>query len=601
MPTTLNVQNHVKGIFARALGQAFPAIRADVALQAANPRFGDYQCNNAMAIFRSFGPELKGEGINTAKDVGEKIVACLPTDAKDKVFETTTVAPAGFVTVKLKDSFLVGLVTDIVANGVAFESSPKRRVVIDFSSPNIAKEMHVGHLRSTVIGEACARILEFAGHEVHRLNHTGDWGTQFGMLIEHLQDEFPDFQKARPPLSDLVTFYKAAKKRFDEDEAFKGRARQKVVALQSGEPAARTAWTMLCDISREEFQKVFDRLDVTLTERGESFYNPLIAPLVKQLEQRGLVQESNGAKVIYTPRISEVPLMAVKSDGGFGYDSTDLACIYHRLFVMRAEWIIYVTDAGQENHFLSIFDAAAQAGWHRPVADHRGGQPIIPGQDHFITRCDHMGFGVVTGEDGKKFKTRSGETVKLVDLLDEAVARARTELVTRQATQEDKLTDAELDAAAAKIGYSAVKYADLKGNRITSYAFSFDKMLDPKGNTAVYLLYAYARIQQMKIKAGVDVGKVDLKELKLGEAAERALALHLLQFPEIIEAILQDLNIHRLAEYLYGLCTHLATFYTKCKVVGTPEQNSRLLLIEATRKVMLQGFHLLGIQELDRI
>jgi arginyl-tRNA synthetase len=384
-----------------------------VQLVPANPKFGDYQCNNAMGIFKEHGAAL---GFKNGIAVGQAITKCIPTN---DILSSVEVGGPGFVTVKLNPKWLETQVQSLVKTEIEYQDAPRKRVVVDFSSPNIAKDMHVGHLRSTIIGESTSRILEFCGHEVHRLNHVGDWGTQFGMLIEYMKEKFPNFQKETPNVSDLQEFYKAAKKRFDDDEAFKEKARLSVVDLQSGGEYARAAWQKICDVSRAAYQKIYDRLGITLLERGESFYNPLIAPIVAELKARGLVKDSDGAMCFFTPRVADIPLMAVKSDGGYGYDSTDLAAIYHRLFIMRADWIIYITDMGQETHFHMIFDAAEQAGWHRPPA----------------TRCDHMGFGVVQGEDKKKFKTRSGETVKLNDLLDEAVERAHTEVKKRVAEQ----------------------------------------------------------------------------------------------------------------------------------------------------------------------
>jgi arginyl-tRNA synthetase len=280
----------------------------------------------------------------------------------------------------------------LLVNGVEYKvSNSFRKVVVDFSSPNVAKEMHVGHLRSTIIGETTARILEFAGYHVLRFNHIGDWGTQFGMLIEFMMETYPDFMTTPPPISDLQSFYKLSKAKFDSDDAFKLRSQQRVVKLQRGDEFSRAAWKMICDISRTAFSQIYDRLDITIFERGESYYNDLIPPMVKELKDTGLIVESKGAQCIFT-NVDDVPLMVVKSDGGFGYDSTDLAAVHDRLKVEKAAWVIYVTDIGQESHFLKIFEAARLAGWHVPPA----------------TRLDHMGFGLVCGEDGKKFKTRSG-------------------------------------------------------------------------------------------------------------------------------------------------------------------------------------------------
>lgn len=344
---------------------------------------------------------------------------------------------------------------------------------------------------------------------------------------------------------------------------------------------------MICEISRLSFNEIYNRLDVKVEERGESYYNEMIAPLVKELTERGIVEESKGAQCIFTS-VDQVPLMVVKGDGGYGYDSTDMACIFHRLFVERADWVVYVTDLGQESHFLKIFDAAKQAGWHR--------EPL--------TRLDHVGFGVVQGEDGKKFKTRSGTVTKLSDLLDEAAERAENELRRRaeEMGQGDmKLSPEEFKAAAAKMGYAAIKYCDLKQNRTTNYRFSFDKMLANTGNTAVYLLYGYARMCGIQRKSGKDIKKLDASKLRITHDAERDLLFGILRFPETIEKILADLHLHSLAEYMYELSGLLTNFYTNCKVVDSPEEESRLLIVEAVRKVMERCFFLLGIEPLERI
>jgi arginyl-tRNA synthetase len=461
-------------------------------------------------------------------------------------------------------------------------------VVVDFSSPNIAKEMHVGHLRSTIIGEATCRVLEFSGHEVHRLNHLGDWGTQFGMLIEYMKETFPNFETELPDVSDLQEFYKSAKKRFDDDAEFKTRAQKAVVSLQAGDKFARNAWQRICDVSRKAFQIIYDRLDIVIEERGESWYNEMIPGIVEQLQQQGICKESDGAQCVFTPRVCAIPLMAVKSDGGYGYDSTDLAAIHHRLLVMKADWIVYITDLGQEQHFHMIFDAAEQAGWHKPG----------------VSRCDHMGFGVIQGEDKKKFKTRSGEVVKLNDLLDEAQARALEEIEKRCTEQEAKgeallKTEEERRNAATNLGTAAVRYFDMKQNRNSPYVFNYDRMLDPKGNTAVYLYYAYARLLAIQRKAGMD--DIPASELKIVTPEEHELAKKLCEFPDVIESILGQLHLHFLTDYLYQLCGVLTTFITKCRVIDSEEQRSRLCLLEASRRILHKSFFLLGFTPLERI
>jgi len=584
MAPLIPVGKQVRALFTEALRAAFPSVQQEAIIAGANPKFGDFQCNNAMGLYKDHGAEF---GLANPGAVAQKINDSLPANS---LLDSVTVAPAGFITVKLADTWLAQSISSLISNELAFQDLPRKRVVVDCSSPNIAKEMHVGHLRSSILGESLCRVLEFSGHEVHRLNHVGDWGTQFGMLIEYMKETHPGFLDggAMPDISDLNAFYKASKKRFDEDEEFKKKSQLCVVGLQGGDELSRAAWQRICDVSRESFKIIYSRLGVKCLERGESFYNSMIKPLVDELVAREICVESKGAMCIFTPRIGPVPLMVVKGDGGYGYDSTDMAAIYHRLFVMRADWVVYLTDMGQESHFLMIFDAAMQAGWHRPA----------------VTRCDHMGFGVVTGTDKKRFKTRSGETVKLVTLLDEAVSRATVEITNRVAQQEEKETEVFLkdpkDQAegAEKLGIAAIRYFDMKQNRTSPYVYDADKMLDPNGNSAVYLFFAYARIRAIQRKSGVDPASLNPSEVKLEHQAERDLALKLMQFPDVIEAILGNLHLHQLTDYLWELCKIQTVFLTNCMCLG---HNHRLLLCEATRKILKQSFELLGFEPLEKM
>nr|CAD7406562.1 unnamed protein product [Timema poppensis] len=334
------------------------------------------------------------------RSVGEKIVALFP---KTPLVDKLEVAGPGFINISLSKDYIIRILTETLRSGVRPPPLDKRlRVVVDFSSPNIAKEMHVGHLRSTIIGESICRLLEFLGHDVVRVNHVGDWGTQFGMLIAHLQDTFPNYLKESPPIEDLQAFYKESKKRFDDEPEFKKRAYECVVKLQSFEPESTKAWNMICDVSRKEFQKVYERLDITITEKGESFYQSRMVTIVQELESKGLLIYDEGRKVMFG-REQDIPFTIVKSDGGFTYDTSDMATIKYRIEEEKADWLIYITDAGQATHFVVLQHCAKKAGIFDPKK----------------VRFDHVGFGVVLGEDKKKFKTRSGETVRLVELLDE--------------------------------------------------------------------------------------------------------------------------------------------------------------------------------------
>jgi len=578
------LQSQVSLFFRSAIEKVLTPIGAtipDISLVPAKPQFGDYQCNNAMGLFKQYGSVLN---VKNPKEMAEKIHDALATsDGTKSVFDSIIVAPAGFITVKLSTKWITDELKKVGSNGVKYTDPNPKRVAVDFSSPNIAKEMHVGHMRSTILGETICRVLESSGHTVSRINHLGDWGTQFGMLIEYIKEEYPDFLEKTPEIGDLEIFYKAAKKRFDADPDFKLRAQRQVVALQSGEPFARNAWKILCEISLASFHQIYDRIGVTIEERGESFYNEMIPGVVEKLTQLGLVKESEGAKCIFTS-IDDVPLMAVKSDGGYGYDSTDLAAINHRLFDLKSDWLVYLTDLGQENHFHKLFDAAKQANWH------------VPGK----TRLDHVGFGMVLGEDGKRFRTRSSETVKLKDLLDEAASRSEADLRERFSGSENPKSDEWFKMAAETIGIGAVRYFDMRSNRTTNYLFSYDKMLDPKGNTAVYLLYAYARICSIIRQSKVDIADLNAeKELVLTADQERALALELLKFPDMVNSVLNDLYPHKLTDYMWELSNKFTAFYMECRVVDSPEMRSRLILCKLTKDVLAQCFFFLGIKPLE--
>ncbi|KAL2928995.1 Arginine--tRNA ligase chloroplastic/mitochondrial [Bienertia sinuspersici] len=547
-----NVKQLLAKVFEKSLRVTVPSeedVEPLIAPCAGN--FGDYQCNNAMSLFS----KIKGKNVEykNPRSIGEGIVKNLP---ESEMIESCSVAGPGFVNVVLSKTWLAKSIRKMLAEGIQTWAPklPINRAVVDFSSPNIAKEMHVGHLRSTIIGDTLARMLEFSGVEVLRRNHVGDWGTQFGMLIEFLFEQFPQWEnETELPIKDLEGFYKQSKKRFDEDPDFKERAQKAVVSLQGGDPKYHKAWATICEISRREFQKVYVRLGVHLEEKGESFYNPYIPDVLKILNSRGLIEESEGAQVIFIEG-KQIPLIVVKRDGGFNYASTDLTALWYRLNEEKAEWIIYVTDVGQREHFEMFFHAAKSAGW-------------LPSDDNKYPKVNHVGFGLVLGEDGKRFRTRSSEVVRLVDLLDEAKNRSKEALIERGKDKE--WSEEQLSQTAEAVGYGAVKYADLKNNRLTNYTFNFDQMLNDKGNTAVYLLYAHARICSIIRKSGKDIEELKKNgELILDCPEERALGLHLLHFSE---------------------------------VVGSPEETSRLLLCEATAVVMRKCFDLLGITPVYQI
>lgn len=458
--------------------------------------------------------------------------------------------------------------------------------------------MHVGHLRSTIIGESISRLLEFLGHDVLRLNHVGDWGTQFGMLIAHLEDRFPNFATVSPPISDLQTFYKESKGRFDSDEEFKKRAYERVVKLQSGDPERVKAWKLICDVSRKEFQKIYDRLDIKIVERGESFYQSRMEKIVKKLGELGFLEDDNGRKIMWGHEKSEqggIPLTIVKSDGGFTYDTSDMATIQNRLEEENCNWVIYVTDAGQYTHFKTIFQCAERAGILNPT----------------VHRVDHVGFGVVLGEDGKKFKTRSGDTVKLTALLDEGLTRSLEKL--REKERDKVLTAEELRQAQESVAYGCIKYADLSHNRNNEYIFSFDRMLEDKGNTAVYLLYAFTRIKSIARNCGGDYANniaaiVRDHKVSLDHEKEWKLAKVLLKFPDVIGKISKDLCLHHLCEFVYDVSTTFTEFYDSCYCIEKNKAGEivkinagRVLLAEATARILEKCFFILGLKPVSKL
>jgi len=570
--------------FASAIGQAFPELPVDPTvyqvIPSKDPRFGDYQCNGAMALAK----QLKRNPLEIAGEIVKHLEL-------SSICEPPEIAGAGFINLRLKTSYLATALAQMHRDprlGIALTPNPQK-VVVDFSSPNIAKEMHVGHLRSTIIGDCIARILEFQGHDVLRLNHVGDWGTQFGMLITYLKEVYPQalVESNVLALGDLVEFYRCAKKRFDEEEDFRERARLAVVDLQSGEPVATKAWQLLCAQSRQEFQKIYDILDIQITERGESFYNHYLPQVVSDLESLGLVEVDQGAKCVFLEGFSNkarerLPLIVQKSDGGYNYATTDLAALRYRISVDGAQRIIYVTDAGQATHFAQVFQVARRAGW-------------IPEGVSVV----HVPFGLVLGEDGKKFKTRSGETVPLKTLIDTAIARAYADIDQRNPTM-DEATKRHI---AQVIGISAIKYADLSQNRISNYIFSYDKMLSLQGNTAPYLLYAYVRVQGIGRKGEIDFQGLALDELLLTAEAEIVLAKHLLQFGEVINAVAEDLLPNRLCQYLYELSQKFNQFFEQCPILQAEgiQRLSRLVLADLCARTLRLGLSLLGIEVLERM
>lgn len=573
--------------FSQALVRAFGDDYADtdplIAL-AGKPEFGDYQSNVALSLAKT----LKQKPRDTAQQILDHLEIA-------QLCEPPEIAGPGFINLKLKPSYLENQLQTIAQDdqlGVEKAETPQR-VIVDFSSPNIAKEMHVGHLRSTIIGDCIARILEFRGHNVLRLNHVGDWGTQFGMLIAYLREAYPDalIKADALAIGDLVTLYRQAKKRFDEDEQFQTTAREEVVKLQKGAEDSVKAWQLLCEQSRREFQVIYDLLGVKLTERGESFYNPLLPDVVGELEAKGLLEEDQGAKCVFLEGFSNksgerLPLIVQKTDGGYNYATTDLAAIRYRIREDGAQRIIYVTDAGQANHFTQVFQVAKRAGW-------------IPEDVELV----HVPFGLVQGEDGKKLKTRSGDTIRLRDLLDEAIARSRQDLEKRFAAEGRNESEDFIEKTARGVGISAVKYADLSRNRTSNYVFSFDKMLALQGNTAPYLLYAYVRVQGISRKGNIDLTTLGNQTIVLADDSELVLAKHILQLSDILKEVEKDLLPNRLCLYLFELSQKFNQFYDRCPVLQAeePKRTSRLMLADLTARTLKLGLNLLGIEVLERM
>jgi arginyl-tRNA synthetase len=583
-----SIVEQLNEIFSESLKTVFGSeisLPSPLIVPATNPKFGDFQCNIALPLAKTLGEKPRA--------IAEKIVAVV--DLSD-ICEPLEIAGPGFINLKLTNDYLVSQIK-IIQNdpdlGVE-KVTESERIVVDFSSPNIAKEMHVGHLRSTIIGDAIARVLEFRGYDVLRLNHVGDWGTQFGMLITYLKEVYPDALTTADvlDLGDLVSFYKQAKVRFDSDDDFKKISQQAVVKLQAGDRENLKAWQLLCEQSRREFQVIYQLLDINLIERGESFYNAFLPAVVSELEDVGLLTEDDGAKCVFLEGFSNkdgnpLPLIIQKSDGGYNYATTDLAALKYRINTDQANRIIYVTDAGQSNHFTQFFQVAKRAG-------------ILTNKTTVI----HVPFGLVKGEDGKKLKTRSGDTIRLIDLLTEAVKRSLQDIEARLAEESRQETPEFINHVAQVVGIAAIKYADLSQNRTSDYVFSYDKMLSLQGNTAPYLIYAYARIKSISREGNINYDELgENASILLNEATELELAKDLLKLSEVIKEVESSLLPNRLCDYLYELSKKYNKFYENCPVLKADEpiKTSRLILCDLTARTLQLGLFLLGIDVLERM
>ncbi|GGQ16308.1 arginyl-tRNA synthetase [Actinomadura coerulea] len=567
-----------------ALSAAFGPSYADTDPVIRPSQFADLQANVALPLAKKLGRK--------PRDVAEAITAHLDTAG---VVSQVQVSGPGFINLTLSDGWIAGEAQRALEDerlAVPLADKPQK-VVVEYSSPNVAKEMHVGHLRTTIVGDAIARILAFLGHEVVRDNHVGDWGTPFGMLIEHLLDLGEDAAaRDDSSVSDLTAFYQAAREKFDGDEAFADRSRRRVVALQAGDAETLRLWNVLVDVSKRYFNSVYGRLGVTLTDddiKGESYYNDLLAPTARELEGKGIAVISDGALCAFPPGFTgregePLPVIIRKSDGGYNYSTTDLATIRYRVDTEHVDRMVYVVGAPQSLHFQMVFAVARMAGWLNDEV-----------------KAEHAQIGNVLGTDGKILRTRAGGTVKLAELLDEAVERAGA--VFDEIQHDEPFDDATRAEIVQAVGMGAVKYADLSVARDSEYTFDFDRMISFNGKTGPYLQYAAARIRSIFRKGGL-APEDATGPITLTHPAERALALELLGFGAVLKQAGETAEPHRLASYVYSVADAYTTFYENCPVLKAPDEEtraSRLALCAATLRTLVTGLGLLGVPTPERM
>ncbi|HAT0048798.1 TPA: arginine--tRNA ligase [Salmonella enterica subsp. enterica serovar Typhimurium] len=548
--------------------------------QSAKVQFGDYQANGMMAVAKKLGM--------APRQLAEQVLTHLDLSG---IASKVEIAGPGFINIFLEPAFLAEQVQQALASDRLGVSQPTRQtIVVDYSAPNVAKEMHVGHLRSTIIGDAAVRTLEFLGHHVIRANHVGDWGTQFGMLIAWLEKQQQE-NAGDMALADLEGFYRDAKKHYDEDEAFAERARNYVVKLQSGDTYFREMWRKLVDITMTQNQITYDRLNVTLTRddvMGESLYNPMLPGIVADLKAKGLAVESEGATVVFLDEFKNkegdpMGVIIQKKDGGYLYTTTDIACAKYRYETLHADRVLYYIDSRQHQHLMQAWTIVRKAGY---VPD------SVP--------LEHHMFGMMLGKDGKPFKTRAGGTVKLADLLDEALERARR-LV---AEKNPDMPADELEKLANAVGIGAVKYADLSKNRTTDYIFDWDNMLAFEGNTAPYMQYAYTRVLSVFRKANIDEQALASAPVIISKDREAQLAARLLQFEETLTVVAREGTPHVMCAYLYDVAGLFSGFYEHCPILSAENdavRNSRLKLAQLTAKTLKLGLDTLGIETVERM
>ena len=545
------------------------------------PEFGEYQFNGAMALAKA----LKQK----PREIAQKIVDAVELEG---IADKLEIAGPGFINIHLAAPWLAEQVgTAALDPRLAIAEEKAQTVVVDYSSPNLAKEMHVGHLRTTIIGDAVVKALEFMGHNVIRQNHMGDWGTQFGMLLAHLNDKLAAQEVAETALADLEDFYREAKVRFDEEDGFADRAREYVVKLQSEDGDCMKLWHNFIDVSVAHSEEVYSKLNVSLTRKdimGESAYNHDLSNVITELQEKGIAVEDQGAQVVFIQELADkegnpAVYIVQKSGGGYLYATTDLAAIRHRASTLNADRTLILTDARQALHFKQTQIVARKAGFMQEEQTY-----------------EHCPFGMMLGNDGKPFKTRSGGTVKLVDLLDEAVERAQA-LISKR---ESGLSEAESEEVARKVGIGAVKYADLSKNRTTDYMFNWDTMLSFEGNTAPYLQYAYTRVQSIFRKAGIDAAQLN-ETVLLNEPQERALAVKLLQYVEFINQMTAEGTPHVVCTYIYELASLFMSFYEACPIlkdsIEEEVKHSRLMLAALTARTLKSGLDMLGIETMEKM
>ena len=573
------LQSYVKAALLKLIDES--DLPEQLVVPSQNPKFADYQCNAAMGLART----LKKAPRQIAEDIVNNLYV-------DEICEPVEIAGPGFINFKIKTSYIQRRVEKMGADprlGLEKTANPEK-VLVDFSSPNLAKEMHVGHLRSTIIGDSIARFLEFEGHEVLRMNHVGDWGTQFGMLIQYIREEMPDalnnpqdFQ-----IASLEEFYRAAKKKFDDSEDFANASRRAVVDLQAGEEKTLAVWKVFCEASMKHCHEIYDLMDIKIEDRGESAYNNLLPVVVQDLKDAGHAVETQGAIGVFLDGYKNendepLPTIIQKSDGGYIYATTDLAAVKYRMLEEKVDKAIYVTDARQKGHFDQVFKISELIGWSKPGA------------------LKHIGFGMMLGKDGKPFKTRDGGTIKLKDLLVEAEERAYN--LAKELSPD--FTEEEHKAIGRTAGHGGVKYSDLSHSIGTDYKFDWDKMLATDGNTAIYLLMTYARTRGLSRKAGVDVNDMLGKaELILEDEQEIKLAKKILSVLDVWPSVVRELTPNLLLSYLFEIAKDFSTFWNACPILKLEDQKvkeSRMLLAAMVARVIEWGLAMVGIKALDKV